>query len=104
MDFNRLIEEGRRTSVFSPGVQAASQWLETGKLTSRGLSSCIKLFSLAGMVDDAIDSLKRAERRGLRPNTFNYNAAIAACRRHKRFDEVCSVSFVVCTLLLCLQY
>ena len=52
------------------------------------LTKAIKLFSIAGLVDDAVGLLRNARAAGFeRVNRHHYNAAMMACRNHKRFAE-----------------
>ena len=50
-DFNKMIVECRKTSIYTPAVLAATEWLESGTtLTSAGITSVIKIYGLANLV------------------------------------------------------
>ena len=89
VNFKNLIETCRRTGVYTPAVTAAYKWLNSDKerLTPTGLTSIIQIFGLAGLIDDAMDSLDIAKSRGLRLNSVHFNVCINACKVHKRYDD-----------------
>jgi len=87
VDLNRLLEICKETTVCGPAVLQANKWLHNSdSLTSRGVTSVIQIFGYAGLIDDAISALEIAERRGIKLNTYHYNACINICKNHKRYD------------------
>eukprot|EP01041_Mallomonas_annulata_P011400 gene11400-23853_t len=91
-DFNKMITECSKTSIYTPAVMAAEQYLQSGVLlNSRSLTSVIKIFGLSNMVNDALRALRLAKERGLKLTSFNYNACINAFRKQNRYDEAISL-------------
>lgn len=87
-DFKKMIEECSKTSIFTPAVRAAHRWINSNStLTSSGLTSCIKIFGLANLLDDAKALINIAKGRGVTLNIYHYNALISACRKDKKYDD-----------------
>ena len=87
-DFKELIEKCSENCVYTPAVRAAAQYLHSSdSLTQSGVTSVIKIYGLAAMVDDAVEALNIAESKGVCLNVRHYNAVINVCRKHKRYDD-----------------
>ena len=87
-NFKELIEKCSENSVYTTAVRAAAQYLHSSEtLTQSGVNSVIKIYGLAAMVDDAIETLKIAEEKGVSLNVRHYNAVINVCRKHKRYED-----------------
>ena len=87
IDFNQIIDACKKTGVYTPAVRAAAGYMTSDFITAPGLTGVIKIYGLAGLIDDAIDSLKKAKQKGLMLNIRHYNAVLTVCRKHKRYEE-----------------
>jgi pentatricopeptide repeat protein len=56
-----------------------------------GITSVIKIYGLAAMVDDALGALSVAESKGVNLNVRHFNAVINVCRKHKRYEDAVMV-------------
>ena len=86
-----LMEKGRKTRNWNPAVQEVKAFLAEGSLRRLHpivLTKAIRLFALAGLVDDSIGILRNAQASGYKKiNVLHYNAAMTACRNHKRYTS-----------------
>lgn len=79
-----------RTKNFNPAVQEVKTFLSVKSF--KGLhpviiTKAIKLMAQAGLVDDSIGILRNAQASGYKKmNVLHYNAAMTACRNHKRYE------------------
>lgn len=86
-----LMEKGRKTRNWNPAVQEVKAFLAEGSLRRLHpvvLTKAIRLFALAGLIDDSIGILRNAQASGYKKiNVLHYNAAMTACRNHKRYTS-----------------
>ena len=87
IDFNQIIEACKKTGVYTPAVRAAAGYMMGDFISAPGLTGVIKIYGLAGLIDDAIGALKKAKQKGLVLNIRHYNAVLTVCRKHKRYAE-----------------
>ena len=87
IDFNQIIDACKKTGVYTPAVRAAAGYMMGGFISAPGLTSVIKIYGLAGLIDDAIGALNKAKQKGLVLNIRHYNAVLTVCRKHKRYAE-----------------
>ncbi len=87
---DNLLEAGRRTQNWSPALSEVRAYFQVKSFRGMNpviLTKAIKLFSIAGLVDDAVGLLRNARAAGFeKVNRHHYNAAMMACRNHKRFS------------------
>ena len=86
-DFGRLEEICRSTGSTSDAVVAVKRYLSCSpSLNSRALTSCIKIYGMAALVDDSVEALAIAKEKGVEVNVFHYNACLRVCTNHKRYE------------------
>ena len=86
-DFEEIIAEASKTKIYTHAVHIASEYInKSPELSATAVTSVIKIFGLAGLVDDAVGVLRIAKGRGLNLNVHHINAAMNVCKRHKRYD------------------
>ena len=90
-DFGKLLKLAEQVGNFLPAVTEAQKWLDTAPLQQRKSASeitwVIKIFSRAGLADDAARVIDVVLSRGGEINTIHYNAALTALKQHKRHDK-----------------
>lgn len=87
-DFEKLISTLERTNIASEAVQVVKDFINSGdSISSKSLTSCMKIYGLAALVDDAMELLHTAKERGLLVNSFHYNTLLQICSKHKRLDN-----------------
>lgn len=86
-NFHAIIKDAADTKVYTPAVHEAYSYLSEAKLSESGITSVIRIFGLAGLVDDAVKALWTAKERGIILNNVHINAAMTVCNRHKRYSS-----------------
>lgn len=86
-DFKSLIAEASRTQVIAPAVSAATDYMmQTDKPLSVGaVTSVIRIYGMAGLVENAINVLWLANKKKVPVNVAHVNAALQVCKTHKRY-------------------